>query len=192
MPFNAELELQKAAERQYIYEHAWRQVKDKFYDPDLHQLDWNFYKKAYERFLPHINNNYDFADLLSELLGELNASHTGARYFGTYSKTQTASLGAFYDSKYKGNGLKIEEIIEKGPLVSADTKIKAGTIIEKINQQEIKAGEDYFQLLQNLAGKRVLLSLYDPTTKARWEEYVKPISSRQENALLYQTLGKTT
>ncbi|WP_270517308.1 S41 family peptidase [Sanguibacteroides sp. AM78-02pH3A] len=186
LPFNAELELQKAAERQYIYEHAWRQVKDKFYDPDLHQLDWNFYKKAYERFLPHINNNYDFADLLSELLGELNASHTGARYFGTYSKTQTASLGAFYDSKYKGNGLKIEEIIEKGPLVSADTKIKAGTIIEKINQQEIKAGEDYFQLLQNLAGKRVLLSLYDPTTKARWEEYVKPISSRQENALLYK------
>lgn len=183
--FVAELELKKPQEREYIFEHAWKQVLDKFYDPTIHNLDWASYRKAYERFLPHINNNYDFAEALSEMLGELNASHTGARYGGSGSNIQTACLGAFYDPAYKGNGLKIQEILEKGPLTVAGTKIKPGVIIEKVNQQEIIAGEDYFRLFGNLSGKRTLLALYNPETKERWEEYVKPISYWNQNSLLY-------
>lgn len=54
------------------------------------------------------NNNYDFAELLSEMLGELNASHTGARYSGVGGALPTASLGVFYDDTYTGDGLKIK------------------------------------------------------------------------------------
>lgn len=122
---------------------------------------------------------------MGELLGELNASHTGARYYGYNRAPQTAALGAFYDPEYKGDGLKIKEVIEKGPLNNAKTKIKAGVIIEKINNQPIKAGEDYFGLLNNQSGKRIYLSLYNPTTKERWSEYVKPISQGTQNGLLY-------
>jgi hypothetical protein len=62
--------------------------------------------------MPHINNNYDFAELLSEILGELNVSHTGGRY-SAYGSTQgdyTASLGLIYDLTYNGDGLKVDEI----------------------------------------------------------------------------------
>jgi len=46
--------------------------------------------------------------MCSELLGELNASHTGCRYFGGgRNPDQTASLGAFFDENHKGKGLKI-------------------------------------------------------------------------------------
>lgn len=183
--YNAEMELKKPLEREYIFDHAWQQVVDKFYDPAIHNIDWASYKKAYERFLPHVNNNYDFAEVLGELLGELNASHTGARYYANNRAPQTASLGAFYDPAYKGDGLLIQEVIEKGPLTVAGTKIKAGVVIEKINNAPIKAGEDYFRLLDNLSGKRVYLSLYNPTTKERWNEYVKPISGGAEKNLLY-------
>lgn len=184
--FNAEFELKRAAERDYIFTHAWQQVVDKFYDPAIHNLDWSFYKKEYGRFLPHINNNYDFAEALGELLGELNASHTGARYSGSGSNTPTAALGVFYDNSYKGNGLMIKEILEKGPLATADTKIKPGIIIEKINNQEIAANEDYFRIMNNLVGKRTLLALYNPKTKERWEEYAKPVSYGTQSNLLYQ------
>lgn len=184
--YNAELELKKPMEREYIFSHAWQQVVDKFYDPAIHNVDWNFYKKEYARFLPHINNNYDFADALGELLGELNASHTGASYRATNRAPQTAVLGAFYDPSYKGDGLMIQEVIEKGPLNTADTKIKEGVVIEKINKDNIKAGEDYFALLNNQIGKRTLLSLYNPATKERWEEHVKPISAGEQNSLLYK------
>ena len=71
--FNAEMTLDRAAERAYLFEHVWRQMAEKYYATDLHGVDWNYYKSVYEKFLPSINNNYDFAELLSEMLGEINA-----------------------------------------------------------------------------------------------------------------------
>ena len=185
MGYNAEFEWKKPEERAYLFDHVWQQVTDKFYDPSIHNIDWAFYKKEYARFLPHINNNYDFAEMLGEMLGELNASHTGAQYRGGGSSSQTAALGAFYDEDFDGDGLKIKEILEKGPLDLTSEKIKPGMIIRKINNQEIQKGQDYFQLLENLSGKRVMLTIYDPTTKKEWIEYIKPTSYGNQNALLY-------
>ena len=183
--FNAEFIYKPVAEREYIFDHVWRQVKDKFYDENIHGIDWEFYGKEYRKFLPHINNNVDFAELLSELLGELNASHTGARSsFGT--SYQTAAFGVFYDESHTGNGLKIKEIIQDSPLATAKSKITKGCIIEKIDGKEIKKGEDYYPLLENKAGKRVLLALYNPATKERFEEWVKPITQSSQSQLLYK------
>ena len=114
--FKAEFAYRPAAERAYIFHHAWRQVLDKFYDPTLRGMNWKGYEQAYARFLPDINNNYDFQEMLSELLGELNGSHTGARFSPGLRSPETAALGAFFDNTYAGDGLKIEEILAKGPL----------------------------------------------------------------------------
>ena len=185
--FNAEMTLNTAAEREYMFEHMWRQVVKKFYVSDLQKTDWNYYKENYSKFLPYINNNRDFAEMASELLGELNASHTGCRSFaGGHNPDQTASLGAFFDESFKGNGLKIAEVIEKGPLVYSGTQIKAGVIIEKINGNEITPETNYYKFLNRIAGKPTLLSLYDETTKKRWDETIKPIGYDVLNELLYQ------
>ncbi|WP_218973055.1 S41 family peptidase [Labilibaculum manganireducens] len=183
--YTAEMYLDKAKEREYLFEHVWRTMLRKFYDPEMHQVDWDFYKSEYKRFLPYINNNHDFAEMLSELLGELNASHTGSGYrANSKNPDQTAELGAILDWNYEGDGLRIAEIIEKGPLNQADSKIIAGTIIEKIDGNVISKNESYYPLLNHKAGKKVLLSLYNPYTKERWEETVKPVSSI--NTLLYE------
>lgn len=181
----SEMTLNATAEREYMFYHAWRQVREKFYVEDLHGVNWDMYRKEYAKFLPHINNGFDFAEMLSELLGEINASHTGARYFDSDPKgDQTAALGCFFDETHKGDGLKITEVIEKGPLTKFD-KIKAGVIIEKIDGVKIGANDNYYPLLNRKAGNRVLLSLYDPSSKERWEEIVKPISFGAEFELLY-------
>ena len=65
-----------AAEREYMFNHVYRQEKERFYNEKMHGVDWEMLTAAYKKFLPHINNNYDFAELLSEYLGELNVSHT--------------------------------------------------------------------------------------------------------------------
>ncbi|MFO0435852.1 MAG: S41 family peptidase [Sphingobacteriaceae bacterium] len=184
--FNAEMIMNLAAEREYMFEHAWRQVVKKFYVTDLQKTDWNYYKENYKKFLPSINNNRDFAEMLSELLGELNASHTGCSYRGSGKRgDETANLGAFFDENYNGNGLKIMEVVAKGPLVYDGSQIKAGCIIEKINGEEITPQTNHYKLLNRLAGKPTLLSLYDETTKKRWEEIIKPISNGQFFNLLY-------
>jgi Tol biopolymer transport system component len=190
--YSAEFNLNKSAERSYMFEHVWRQVKKKFYDPTIHGLDWGFFKKEYAKFLPHINNNYDFAEMLSELLGELNASHTGSGYRARMKNgDRTAKLGAFFDNNYKGNGLKVTEIIEKGPLTKADSKIKEGVIITKIDGVKILATQSYYPLLNHKTGKKVLLSLYNPKTKKNWDEVVTPTSAGRLSGLLYERWVKT-
>jgi len=174
------------AEREYIFSHVWQQVKDKFYVADLQGTDWEKYRKAYARFLPHVNNNYDFAEVLSEMLGELNASHTGARYRASAAALlPTASLGVFYDEAYHGDGLKIKEIIAGGPLTLQRNNVTAGCVIECIDGKKIEKGTDYFPLLEGKSGRRVLLSVVTPAGK-RFDVTVKAISMAEENELLYK------
>jgi Tol biopolymer transport system component len=173
--YSAEFNLNRAAEREYMFSHVWRQVLEKFYDPTLHGLDWEYYRKNYERFLPYINNNFDYAEMLSEMLGELNGSHTGSGYrYKDPKGDQTACLGVFYDDGYTGQGLRISEIIDKGPLLSDGSKIKAGVVIEKIDGEVINDLSALFKLLNHKEAKLTLLSLYDPAGGNRWEETVKP------------------
>ena len=184
---NGEMVLKAADERAYIFDHAWRQVAKKFYDPKMGGVDWNAYHTTYAKFLPYINNNYDFQELLSEFLGELNASHTGGRFSPQVSNNDaTASLGMLYDEMYDGNGLKVMEVLEGGPFNNAKTKIRKGVIIEKIDGEEISSNTDWARFLNRKTGKNVLLSLYNPETKERWDETTKPITSGEEQNLLYQ------
>ncbi len=172
------------AERQYMFDHAWRQVKEKFYDPDIHGVDWDGYKTTYGKFLPYINNNFDFAEMLGELLGELNGSHTGARYYGGGASYPTAYLGLFYDDTYTGDGLKIKEIIKRSPLTQFPNDVKPGCIIEEIDGEPILAGQDYFPLLEGKVGERIRLTVYDPETSKRFDVEIKGLGS--EGGILYQ------
>ena len=184
--FEAIFDYKPALERQYIFDHAWQQVKDKFYKEDIHGVDWDGYREAYRRFLPSINNNYDFQELLSEMLGELNGSHTGARYYPNGPTLSTANLGVFYDDTYTGNGLKIKEIMAKSPFTLKKCDVTPGCVIEKIDGQPIEAGKDYFPLLEGKAGKKVLLAIYNPANGKRFNVTVKAISSGEQNNLLYK------
>lgn len=183
--FSAFYDRQPSAEREYIFDHMLRQVNDKFYDADLHGVDWEYYGEHYRRFLPHINNNTDFAMLLSEILGELNASHTGGRYGTTTSEMKVASLGAYFDDDYQGDGLKVAEVIRRGPLSSKKVGITEGDIILEIDGETIQAGKDYNNLLEGKTGRNTLLKV----RKADGKEVnvkVKPISAGTERNLLYQ------
>ena len=184
--FEARFDYKPYQEREYIFDHVWQQVKDKFYVEDIHGVDWEGYRKIYQRFLPYINNEYDFRDMLGELLGELNASHTGARYYGSSPSLTTATLGLFYDDTYDGDGLKIEEVIKRGPFTVRNTGVTAGCIIEKIDGEPILKGKDYNYLLDGKAGKRVIVSVYNPANKKHFDVTVKAISKGVQDELLYK------
>jgi C-terminal processing protease CtpA/Prc len=183
----AQIEMDLAAEREYMFNHAWTQEQKRFYVKDLHGTDWNLMKKTYARFLPYINNNFDFYEMLGEMLGELNSSHNGARYTVPqvpYSAA-TAGLGLLFAWNYTGAGLLIDEVIEKGPFDNAQSKVQTGCILEAVNGNKILAGQDYFPLLNKIAGEKTLLSFRNPKTNERWDEVIKPISIADMNELLY-------
>lgn len=183
--YQAHVKMDLAAERDYMFNHVYKQEQKRFYNLNMHGIDWDTMTKAYRKFLPHIDNNYDFAELLSEYLGELNVSHTGGRFRPQLKGDATATLGLLYDWNHNGKGLLISEVVEKGPFDHARSKVKAGNIIEKIDGQEITPESDYSVLLNGKARKKTLVTLYNPQTKERWEEVVVPVSNGVMSDLLY-------
>ncbi|MEM9835164.1 MAG: S41 family peptidase [Bacteroidota bacterium] len=183
-----EMEFDAAAERQAMFDHVWIRTNAIFYEPTFHGIDWNLMKTEYEKHLPSIGNSFELTEMLSEMLGELNVSHAGARYrpSGFSNPDATASLGIFMNYDYDGNGILIDEVINGGPLDKSKFDVKAGMIIEKINGETISPDRDVASYLNRLAGKFTLLELVDPATKKRDTITMKPITSRQEYGLLYR------
>lgn len=184
--YKAEVKMDLAAEREYMYNHVQHQVQKRFFRLDYNGCKWDDMCNAYRKFLPHINNNYDFANLLSELLGELNVSHSGGRYYPSGNSEATANMGLLFDWTYTGKGLKIDEVVEKGPFARSKSQVKRGMIVEKINGVEIGGENDYTLLLNGQAGKKTLVSVYDPKGGKRFDEVITPITSGAMNNLLYK------
>lgn len=183
--FDAPYDRKPSLERAYIFDHMAKQVEDKFYDENLHGVDWDYYTAHYREFLPYISNNRDFATLLSEILGELNASHTGGRYYGNGASLNTANLGAYFDENYTGDGLKVAEIFPRGPLAAKAANIKVGDIIMSIDGEKILADTDYFPLLEGKTGEKVRLEVKKADGKTEYV-VVKPINSGSLSNMAYQ------
>ncbi len=172
--YSAEMKIDLDAEREAMFNQVYKEEKERFYVTDMHGVDWDALTQHYRKFLPHINNNFDFAEMLSEMLGELNVSHTGSGYRPAVSGERTAELGILYTNT--NEGIRIDEILLNSPFDNFQSKAKAGDIIEKIDGDSV-ALRDYFELLAGKTGKNTLISLYSPSTGNRWEEVIKPISS---------------
>ncbi len=182
-----ELNLDVAAERKHMFDHVWTRTKSMFYTSNFHGANWAEMRKVHEAKLPSINNSYDFAELLSEMLGELNVSHCGASYrLSDPNGDNTASLGMFIDYAFTGEGLKITEIVKGGPLDKESIKVSAGMVIEQIDGETITANSEVAAFLNRKAGKFCLLQVFDPVAKTRMQVTVKPISSGEEGQLLYK------
>ena len=184
VPINGEMFVDGDAERAAMFDHVWRKTRDTFYSKGYHGVDWVSLRPQYAKYLPHIGNNFEFAEMLSEMLGELNISHSGSTFsFAASSDDATASLGIFADQSYTGRGVKVVEVIREGPLDRATIDVRPGMIIQSIDGVEIGPDRDYAQLLNRKAGKNVLLAVADGSRN--FDVVMKPISLADENRLLY-------
>ncbi len=183
--FEAPYDRKPSLEREYIFDHMVRQVNDKFYDKNIHGIDWTGYGEHYRQFLPYINNNEDFSILMSEILGELNASHTGSGHRAGGASLQTAELGAFFDPAYEGDGLKVTEVLPRGPLAARKVNVKPGDIIMSVDGKKIEAGKDYYPLLEGKAGKKTRLEIKRTDGKTDFAE-IKPMQKWYLSDHLYK------
>ena len=180
--YNAQMKLDMAAEREYMLRHVAKQINKKIFRTDYNGCDWELMVQTYARFLPHISNNYDFAELLSELLGELNVSHTGGRFYPSGKGDATAQLGLLYDMTEAADGMKVTAVLED--VSRANSKVKVGDVITAINGQPVGKETDLAQLLNLCKGKKTLVSLKG--SAGTWDEVVLPISQSEQSDLLYK------
>ncbi len=180
--FSGRQKIDRAAEREYMLNYVQTEEGERFYTESMHGVKWDKLIDHYRKFLPHINNNASFSEMLSEILGELNVSHTGSGYRPHHGADETtANLGLIYDMTYSGPGWKVAEVIADGPFDRADGIVAPGDIITDINSTEITADTDFTTLLNGLAGKPTLVRVNGDK-----EQIVKPITSTALGSLLYQ------
>ncbi|WP_234568306.1 S41 family peptidase [Rhodohalobacter sp. 614A] len=181
-----EMKYDEEKERAHLLDHIYLRTKNIFYEPTFHGKDWDMLYNEYQKYLPHISNEHEFAEMVSELLGELNVSHAGGRFSSSMENgDETASLGIFMDWDYEGDGIKIDEIITGGPLDKADFEIEPGSIITAIDGDTLSGDQDVASYLNRKSGDFVLLEIQTPDLDEPQQITVKPITLGQENNLLY-------
>lgn len=160
------VDLQK--EWKQIYDESWRQMRDFFYDPNMHGVNWKAMHDKYAALLPFVNNRNDLNYLIGELNGELSVGHA---YVGGGDKPQperiqTGLLGAKLNRDASGY-YKIEKILKgenwnpslRSPLTESGVDAQVGDYIIAVNGKSTKDMIDIYEYLLNTAGKQVELSL---------------------------------
>lgn len=185
-PVNSSFKLIQSRDKHARMEAAFDQIarltRDEFYRADMNGIDWNVYVATYRRLLAGINNGRDFGDLLAELAGELNVSHTWgygpARY--PYMADKTASLGGYWqDSK---DGVVLTHILPGGPL-DQGSNIAAGARLIAINSDPVSTLTELDRALNHKAGARLALTFLQEGNKERDVVEVTAIDQQQEYQL---------
>ena len=181
---NPVMQVQSAKEREFMFDHSWRIIKDKFYRDDFHGIDWDNVGQSYRAKLDSIGHGRDFANLFAEMTGELNASHIGSSYRPNPKATnaKTGRLGLFFNDI---NPFEVEEVLAKGPFDKASSKVSAGVTLKAVNGTELTESHNLFKLLNHTTGQRVRFT-FESKSGDTFDEIIKPISSRALNNLLYE------
>jgi tricorn protease len=175
---------------------AWRLERDFFYDPNLHGVDW---EGALERHLPLVERVHDrgeLNDLIAHLISELSTLHMfvwGGDIREGEEDISPASLGAVLERDEPKGGYRITYIYKSdpdypeglSPLAQPDLDISEGDLITAIDGVAALSVEHPGVLLRDKAGRQVLLTLRDPSTREEREVVVEPISSARARDLRY-------
>nr|MCU0388687.1 S41 family peptidase [Chitinophagaceae bacterium] len=132
-----------AGEFTQMFDEAWAQMEENFYDETFRGLDWKKIRDRYAAFLPYVNTRQDIRILLNDLLGELNSSHTG---FGTFGDDETVSLtnrtvepGIIFDNV---NPYTVKRIVSRGPADKKGINIQPGDVLTKVNGVDVNPSMD--------------------------------------------------
>ena len=163
-------------------------VRDGFYDEKMHGVDWDAVYARYSAVLDEIVTDDDWLLFLSEMVGELNASHVGAslRDRGEPAVT-TAYLGFWFDYDHPGPGLAITEILRDGPADGLDPPLRPGQYVLAIDGNDVTASEGLFRQLNGAVGRTVELLVNDRPTRERARSVRITLISRQRwDSLFYE------
>jgi tricorn protease len=185
--FAAKLIIQRDEEYAEMFAQCWRGLSDFFYDPRHHGADWSAVREKYQPLVGHVAMKEDLYALISLMLGELNASHLGISGQLPTAQEPTADLGLIFDEAYRGPGLRVAEVLKRGPADRRGLAIKPGDTILSIDRTDLTDKVNVSRLLNNKAGEGVLLDVTDdpkgPKAKRRVE--VTAISRDRALELMY-------
>ncbi len=151
-----------------IYSESWRQMRDFFYAPNMHGVDWNEVYEKYKVLIPYVNHRTDLTYLIGEMIGELSIGHsysangehpTPARIpMGLLGANLTKDASGFFEVTAITEGANWDKWT-RSPLTMPGVNVKKGEYILAINGHSLKEVKDPQELLIGLAGKTTELTV---------------------------------
>jgi tricorn protease len=179
----------RAAERQQVFEEAWRVMKNRYYDAKMHGVNWAMAKDKYESLLPHIADTEELHDVIMEMIGEINSSHTGisggAEPEPGREVAQTHYPG--FDLEADPSGYyKVSWIYRKGPADHDYLKIARGNFILSVNGKELKTTDNYWRSFNLLPGSKFEFTVNSsPKEDGAWKLSIDPLNQAAQSNLEY-------
>lgn len=166
------------------FDEAWRLLRDNFYDPDMHQVDWDAMRIKYrERAVSSIISE-DFNDVVRRMLGELSASHlgiSGSWYFD--SSPRSGSVGIIPDHNWTGNGIRVDSVIPYSPADLDGSLLLPGDIITSIHGIPVGADDNLYRALLQRSGRET--GFHVLRNNAPLDIDIEPVSVWRIRDLLY-------
>lgn len=185
-----EIRIDPRAEWPQMFVDAWRGMRDWFYDPALHGVDWKGLRERYGELVPYVASRGDLDFILAELGGELSAGHIYVERGNqppAVPRVENGLLGAEIEAHSSGY-FKIARIFPgenwqpdfRSPLTEPGVDVKPGDFILAVDGQSTKGVDNVYRLLQNKAGHVVVLRVNGrPSEEGAREERVRPVDSEQ-------------
>ena len=184
----AEKDVDFAQEKRAIFDQAWTWLRDNFVDPGMHGVDWEAARAVYRPRAAAARTADDLRRLLTLMIGELNASHSGVRLPQSAIARSTGRLGLRFDrGDYESSGrLRIREMLPLGP-AGVSGKVHEGDWLLAVDGHAIDGGTNLDRLLDHRINRQVTLTVASsPGGKDRREAVVRPVDQRTEKGLLYR------
>lgn len=186
-----EVELDKRAEWRQMFNEAWRQMRDFFYDPGLHGVDWVAIRKKYEPLVKHVAHRADLTYVIGEMISELNIGHAyvGGGELPEVRKVQQGLLGAEYRRDPLTGFFQLTRILpgenwdpkRRSPLTEVGVNVNAKDWIVAVNGRPTSGVKNINELLVNLAGKPVVLMVNSkPSTEGARRVVVTPTADEAD------------
>ncbi len=191
------MQIDEAAERQQVFEEAWRTMKYRFYDPDMHGVDWAGLKDSYESLLPNIADTDELHVLIMDMIGKLNASHTGITGGGVLpgqprpEGMQTRYPGFELEPDASGY-FKVAYIYRKGPADHDYVRLHVGDYILSVGGKDLKTQDNYWQYFNVLQGRKFEFTVNSkPQIEGAWDLSLEPINQAAQDNLEYERWVET-
>jgi tricorn protease len=191
--FAVTVRIDKPQEWEEMFDDAWRCMKYRFYDPKLHGTDWDAMRAKYKPLVGYVADRHELMNVINEMIGELNASHTGAsagRERGLADGgpgVMTRHLGLDLQSDGASGRYKVTHVYEDGPADKDWVKIDSGNYLIAIDGKPVKAGDDYTTFLGRRLNRKVELTLNSkPVPDGAWTVKYEPIPMVAFSNLRYE------
>jgi tricorn protease len=184
------VKLDRPAEWAQMFDDAWRTMKYRFYDPKMHGTDWDAMRAKYRPLVEYVGDRQELLNIVNEMIGELNASHTGAAPppgGAQPGAVSTGHLGVDLEPDASSGRYRVTHVYEEGPADKDWVKVSVGDYLIAIDGKPVKAGDEYWQHLNHRLNRKVAVTFNSkPSEEGAWRTRIEPASPGNFSQLRYE------